>query len=44
VITRIAVENHPRQIVLENLCQKAPHKNRACGIAQVKGPEFKPQY
>jgi hypothetical protein len=38
------VQSQPRQIVLETLSQKTPHKNRAGGVAQDEGPEFKPQY
>jgi hypothetical protein len=33
-----------RQIVHETLSQKTLHKNRANGLAQGEGPEFKPQY
>jgi hypothetical protein len=32
------------QIVHETLSQKTLHKNRAGGMAQGKGLEFKPQY
>jgi hypothetical protein len=28
----------------ETLSQKTLHKNRAGGVAQGEGPEFKPQY
>jgi hypothetical protein len=38
------VPSHPRQIVCETLFQKTLHKNRAGGVAQGEGPEFKPQY
>jgi hypothetical protein len=37
------VRSHPRQIVLENLSQKPLHKNRAGGMAESEGPEFKLQ-
>jgi hypothetical protein len=43
-IRRIAVQNQPWQIVLKTLSQKTLHKNRAGGVAQGEGPEFKPQY
>jgi hypothetical protein len=33
------VQSQPTQIVRETL-----HKNRAGGVAQGEGPEFKPQY
>jgi hypothetical protein len=32
------------QIVLKILAQKTLHKNRAGGVSQGEGPEFKPQY
>jgi hypothetical protein len=32
------------QIVRETLSRKTLHKNRAGGVAQGEGPEFKPQY
>jgi hypothetical protein len=32
------------QIVQETLSQKILHKNRAGGVAQGEGPEFKSQY
>jgi hypothetical protein len=38
------VQSQPRQIVLKTLSQKTCHKNRAVGVAQDEGPEFKPQY
>jgi hypothetical protein len=41
-IRRIEVQNQPRQIVCETLSQKPFTKNRAGGVAQGKGPEFKP--
>jgi hypothetical protein len=41
-IRKIMVRSQPRQIVHETLSQKQTHhKNRARGIAQGKGPEFK---
>jgi hypothetical protein len=40
-----SVESQPRQIVWVTLSQKKVlHKNRAGGVAQGEGPEFKPQY
>jgi hypothetical protein len=33
-----------KQTVRETLSQKTHHKNRAGGVAQDVGPEFKPQY
>jgi hypothetical protein len=41
-ITRIMVQSQPWQIVHEILAQKTLHKNRAGGVAQGEGPEFKP--
>jgi hypothetical protein len=41
-IRKIEVQSHPRQIVHETLSQKSLHKNRASGVAQGEGPEFKP--
>jgi hypothetical protein len=38
------VQSQPRQIVLETLFQKTLHKNRAVGVTQGVGPEFKLQY
>jgi hypothetical protein len=43
-IRRTVVQSQPGQIVHETLSQKTPHKNRAGGVAQGEGPEFKPQY
>jgi hypothetical protein len=43
-IKRIMVQSQPQQIVCETLFPKALHKNRAGGVAQGEGPEFKPQY
>jgi hypothetical protein len=43
-IRRIVVQSQPRQIVFETLSSKILHKNRADGVAQGEGPEFKPQY
>jgi hypothetical protein len=41
---RIEVRSQPGQIVWETLFRKTPHKNRAGGMTQSEGPEFKPQY
>jgi hypothetical protein len=41
-IRRISVQSHPGQIVQEILSWKTLHKNRAGGVAQGEGPEFKP--
>jgi hypothetical protein len=38
------VQSQPGQIVHETLSQKTLHKNRAGGVAQGEGPEFKHQY
>jgi hypothetical protein len=43
-IRRITVQSHPRQTVCETLSQKTLHKNRAGGVVQGEGPEFKAQY
>jgi hypothetical protein len=43
-IRRIMVQSQPRQIVHKTLFRKTLHKNRAGGVAQGEGPEFKPQY
>jgi hypothetical protein len=43
-IRRITVQSQPGQIVHETLSQKTHHKNRAGGVAQGVGPEFKLQY
>jgi hypothetical protein len=43
-IRRIKVQSQPGQIVLKTLSQKTLHKNRAGGVVQGGGPEFKPQY
>jgi hypothetical protein len=43
-IRRIMVRSHHGQIVHKTLSQKNIHKNRAGGVAQGEGPEFKPQY
>jgi hypothetical protein len=42
-IRRIMVRSQSRQIVHEILSQKTLHKNRAGGVAQGEGPEFKSQ-
>jgi hypothetical protein len=36
-------QSQPGQKVRETLSQKTLHKNRAGGVAQGEGPEFKPQ-
>jgi hypothetical protein len=38
------VQSQPGQIVREILSQKETGHKRAGGVAQGKGPEFKPQY
>jgi hypothetical protein len=38
------VQSQLGQILSKTLSQKALHKNRAGGVAQGEGPEFKPQY
>jgi hypothetical protein len=43
-IRRIELQSQPRQIVSETLSWKTLHKNRAGGVAQGEGPEFKSQY
>jgi hypothetical protein len=44
-IRRITVQSQPRQTVRETLSQKTlSQKKWAGGVAQGKGPEFKPQY
>jgi hypothetical protein len=43
-ICRIAAQSQPRHIVLENLSQKNSSHKGAGVMAQVVGPEFKPQY
>jgi hypothetical protein len=43
-VRRIAVGSQPGEIVLETLSWKNHHKERAGGVAQSVGPEFKPQY
>jgi hypothetical protein len=43
-IRRIAVQSLPGQIVQKTPSRKALHKNRAGGVAQGEGPEFKSQY
>jgi hypothetical protein len=37
-------ESQPGQIVCETLSQNTLHKNRAGGVAQGEGPEFKLLY
>jgi hypothetical protein len=41
-IRRIVVRSQPWQIVHETLSQKTLYKNRAGGMAQGEGLEFKP--
>jgi hypothetical protein len=36
------VQTQPWQIVRETLSRKTLHKNRAGGVVQGEGPEFKP--
>jgi hypothetical protein len=43
-IRRIKVRSQPRQIVSQDPISKTLHKNKAGGVAQGEGPEFKPQY
>jgi hypothetical protein len=43
-IRRIMIQSQPRQIVPETLSRKTLNKNRAGGVAQGEGLEFKPQY
>jgi hypothetical protein len=43
-IRRIVVQSQPGQIVPQDLISKTIHKNRAGGVAEGEGPEFKPQY
>jgi hypothetical protein len=43
-IRRIAVQSQPKQIVPQDPILKNPAQERACGVAQGEGPEFKPQY
>jgi hypothetical protein len=40
----ITFRSQTRQIVCETLSQKTNHENKAGGVAQGEGPEFKPQY
>jgi hypothetical protein len=40
----ITVRSQSGQIVCETLSQKTHHKNRAAGVAQGEGPEFKFHY
>jgi hypothetical protein len=42
-IRRITVRSQPGQIVCETLCRKKPIMKKTGGVAQVIGPEFKPQ-
>jgi hypothetical protein len=43
-IGRITVQSQPGQIVPQDLISKTLHKNRAGGVVQGEGLEFKPQY
>jgi hypothetical protein len=43
-IRRIAGRSQPGHIVCETLSGKKVTKNRAGGVTQGEGPEFKPQY
>jgi hypothetical protein len=43
-IRRIVVQSQPRQTVCKTLSRKTLHKNRAGGVVQSVGPEFKLQY
>jgi hypothetical protein len=43
-IRRIAVRSQLRQIFHETLSQETLHKNKAGGMAQGEGSEFKLQY
>jgi hypothetical protein len=43
-IRRIMVQSQPGQIFCKTLSRKTFHKNRAGGVAQSEGPEFKSQY
>jgi hypothetical protein len=43
-IRRIPVRSQPRQIVRKTLSQNTLNKNRAGGVTQSEGPEFKAQY
>jgi hypothetical protein len=42
-IRMIVVQSQPGKIVLETLSQKNPSQ-KAGGVAEGEGPEFKPQY
>jgi hypothetical protein len=41
---KIVVQILPRYIVCDTLSQKTLHNNRAGGVAEGEGPEFRPQY
>jgi hypothetical protein len=43
-IWRVVVRSQPRQIVHKPYLEKNPPQNRAGGMAQDVGPEFKPQH
>jgi hypothetical protein len=38
------VQSQPREIVHKTLSLKSHNKNRAGGVVQGEGPQFKPQY
>jgi hypothetical protein len=44
MVTIKSNQSQTRQTDLETLSRKILHENRAGGIAQGEGPEFKPQY
>jgi hypothetical protein len=41
---RIMVPRQPRKIIHETLSRKTLHKNKAGGVTQGEGPEFKSQH
>jgi hypothetical protein len=43
-IRRIRIQSQPRQIVCKTLSRKCTSQEKADGVAQGVGPEFKPQY
>jgi hypothetical protein len=43
-IRRTTVQSQSGKTVLETLSGNTLHKNRAGGVTQGEGPEFKPQY
>jgi hypothetical protein len=42
-LRRITVQSQPGKIVCKTLSQQTLHKNRAGGVTQGKGPQFKTQ-